>query len=125
MTNQKVAYERGVATYLTGFALSLVLTGTAFMLASKAEHGDFLTRGTVIGFLAVLASLQVLIQVIYFLHMSTERKARWTLLSGLFATMVVLILVVGSIWVMDNLNYNMMPHNPTEYIQEKENLHKD
>lgn len=119
-------YHAGVVTYLSGFVLSLVLTMASFGLVWQftSDGSSSLTRGAVIGLLAALASLQLVVQIVYFLHMSTERKARWSLLSGLFATMVVLILVIGSIWVMNNLNYNMMPKDDTtEYMQNKENLH--
>ena len=123
---EKVAeYNAGVVTYMTGFVLSLVLTLASFGLVWRVTEtsGSQLSRGAVIGLLVVLASLQLVVQIVYFLHMSTERKARWTMLSGAFAVMVVLILVIGSIWVMNNLNYNMMPHDSTKYMQEKENLH--
>ncbi|MBP9852958.1 MAG: cytochrome o ubiquinol oxidase subunit [Patescibacteria group bacterium] len=114
-------YTKGIGTYLVGFVASLVLTCIAFGLVTYTADGSFeLARGTLIGILALLASIQVTVQVVFFLHMSTERNARWTQLSGLFAVMVVLIIVIGSIWVMDNLNYNMMPKDTVEYMQKKE-----
>ena len=58
----------------------------------------------------------------FFLHMSTERRLRMNVYAGVFTVFVVLCLVIGSIWIMQNLDYNMMPKHQTEYMQEKEGL---
>lgn len=124
MKNTDKTYREGLWTYGIGFLLSFLLTCTAFLVVSGVSGGSIdLTRGEVIALLAGLASVQLVLQVIFFLHMSTERRARWSLLSGLFAVMVVLIIVIGSIWVMNNLNYNMMPKDTTKYMQDKEAIH--
>lgn len=118
--------------YVIGFTLSLVLTFIAFGLVwfSKGSYHEFISRNLLISTLALLASIQLIVQVVFFLHMSTERKVRWSLLSLVFAGSMILVIVIGSIWVMNNLNYNMMPdmkgqnnQSITDYIEDKEAVH--
>jgi len=45
-----------------------------------------------------------------FLHMNTSSEDRWNLVAFVFTVLIIAILVVGSIWIMWNLNYNMMVH---------------
>ncbi|MCA9327819.1 cytochrome o ubiquinol oxidase subunit IV, partial [Candidatus Saccharibacteria bacterium] len=71
-----------------------------------------------------LAAAQLYVQSVFFLHLSAERKLRMTLWSTLFTIMVVVIIVVGSLWIMQNLNYNMMPDDVSQYIQQEENIHE-
>lgn len=58
--------------------------------------------------LGILAFGQFVVQLVYFLHLGTEQKPRWKLLVFWFMIVVVLIVVVGSLWIMYNLNYNMI-----------------
>ena len=97
--------------YMHGLALSLALTISAFMLmwAYLQTDRQLFTRGWLIAFLVALACLQIFVQAVYFLHMSATRKAQWTLYSTLFTLFVTATIVFGSIWVMQNLHYNMVP----------------
>ena len=45
---------------------------------------------------------------VYFLHMNTSSEERWNLVALLFTAMIIGIVVVGSLWIMYNLNINMM-----------------
>lgn len=116
--------EASTATYLAGFGFSVALTGAAFALvwAYTSSDGTVFSRGLLIGFLSVLAVAQILVQVLFFLHVSTERRLRMNLYAVLFTVFVVLCLVIGSIWIMQNLDYNMMPEHQTEYIQKEEGI---
>lgn len=112
-------------SYVIGFGLSLLLTIISFGIVWWHEETNHAqpSHGVILGALAVFASLQLAVQVVYFLHVSTERKARWSALSAGFTAAMVLIVVVGSIWVMQNLNYNMMPHDVIKYVQDEELIH--
>ncbi|MGB4966609.1 MAG: cytochrome o ubiquinol oxidase subunit IV [Candidatus Saccharimonadales bacterium] len=118
--------KNDIRSYIAGLTLSLVLTVSAFMLTWAYVQSDrqLFTRGWLIAGLALLACTQVAVQAVYFLHMSAARKARWTLASTIFTLLVVLTIVFGSIWVMQNLHYNMMPHmeGSTEHMQIEENI---
>jgi len=91
-------------SYVVGFVSSIVLTFVAYILV--VNHVLF-----GVGLVAVivgLAIIQLFVQLFFFLHLGNEAKPRWNLMALLFAAMVVVIVVFGSLWIMNNLNYNMM-----------------
>ena len=55
------------------------------------------------------AIAQILVHMVYFLHMTSRQEEGWTLLSTIFTIIVLVILLSGSLWVMFHLNTNMMP----------------
>ena len=113
--------------YLTGFMMSLSLTVTAFILVYGATSvgGSPLSQGWLIAVIASLAVCQLVVQGMYFLHLSSKGKPGRSLQIMLFVLVMAAIVVGGSIWVMHNLNYRMMPgeQKVTETIQDKENIH--
>ena len=74
--------------------------------------------------MAVLALLQFTVQMIYFLHLGHESRPRWKL--GVFGMMlvVVLIIVFGSLWIMNSLNYRMHtnPNQINKYLRSQDGL---
>lgn len=91
-----------VRSYSIGFGLSIVLTMIAYAFGTHAVmHGWALLYG-----LAALAILQLFVQLVFFLHLGRGSEARWNRTAFLFALMVVVILVFGSLWIMKNLNYD-------------------
>lgn len=105
-----------VASYTIGFILSLVFTIIPYYIVTETTVGGWLLLAILMGF----AVAQLLVQVIFFLHLGRESKPRWNLLAFLFMLLVVVIIVIGSLWIMDNLHYNMMPTEVEEYIFDKE-----
>ena len=105
-------YHASVKGYLTGFILSVVLTAIPFGLVMfKVLPTSGITALVVLGF----AMVQIVVHMIYFLHMNTRVEGGWSLLALLFTAVLVLIMLSGSIWVMYHLNTNMMPvHDMTE-----------
>lgn len=94
------------ASYLTGFALSVILTAIPFwVVMSGGLDNRLATIGVVVG----CAIVQVLVHVVYFLHLNGRQEEGWTLLSTLFTVIIVVIMIAGSLWVMFHLNTNMMP----------------
>ena len=90
--------------YLIGFFASLVLTVIPFYYT----YNHSLPKGATYVILFGCAVLQVFVHFVYFLHMETHTsEGRWNVVALLFSAIVVLILIVGSIWVMWNLNANM------------------
>ncbi|MEN9946684.1 MAG: cytochrome o ubiquinol oxidase subunit [Pseudomonadota bacterium] len=94
-------------SYIVGFILSIILTVIPYFLV--VNH--VLTGNSLIFTIMGIGVLQLLIQVIFFLHLSLAPESRSTTLSFIFTVVIVLILVVGSLWIMWNLNYNMMEHS--------------
>lgn len=92
--------------YLTGFALAVILTAIPFWLVmGKVFAAPTVTAIVVLGFAAV----QIVVHMIYFLHMNGRSEGGWTLLALLFTLVLVVITLSGSLWVMYHLNHNMMP----------------
>lgn len=93
-------------TYATGFILAVILTAIPFWLVIGKVFEKSGTTGLV---LLAFAAVQVVVHMIYFLHMNTRAEGGWSMLALLFTAMVVFILMSGSVWVMYHLNDNMMP----------------
>jgi cytochrome o ubiquinol oxidase operon protein cyoD len=96
--------------YLTGFALSVILTAIPFWLVM----GEGFANKQVIAFVIMgFAAVQMVVHVIYFLHMSSKSEEGWTMLSLVFTLILVVITLAGSLWVMHHLDSNMMPQHQT------------
>jgi len=92
--------------YLTGFVLSVILTAIPFWLVMGDVLGDSGTTALVIlGFAAV----QIVVHMVYFLHLNTRSEGGWIMLALIFTLVLVVITLSGSLWVMFHLNTNMMP----------------
>jgi cytochrome o ubiquinol oxidase subunit IV len=92
--------------YLTGFILSVILTAIPFWLvmAKVIER-----PGTTVALLLGFAAVQIVVHMVYFLHMNAKSEGGWTLLALIFTLVLVVIALTGSLWVMYHLNENMMP----------------
>ncbi|MEM9256123.1 MAG: cytochrome o ubiquinol oxidase subunit IV [Pseudomonadota bacterium] len=92
--------------YMTGFLLSAVLTAIPFWLVL----GDVLDSKTaIIGLILGLGAVQIVVHVIYFLHMDAKAEAGWKLMSFLFTGTLLLIILSGSMWIMYHLHENTHP----------------
>ncbi|TSD87889.1 cytochrome o ubiquinol oxidase subunit IV [Mycobacterium sp. KBS0706] len=92
--------------YVTGFVLALILTAIPFWLVMGDVFADAQTTALVIMALAVA---QIIVHMVYFLHMNTKSEGGWTMLALIFTVVLVVITLSGSLWVMYHLNHNMMP----------------
>ncbi|CAN5808986.1 cytochrome o ubiquinol oxidase subunit IV [soil metagenome] len=92
--------------YMTGFILSVVLTAIPFWLVMTKTFDKPSTTALVI---LAFAVVQIVVHMIYFLHMNTKMEGGWSLLALVFTLVLVVITLSGSIWVMYHLNTNMMP----------------
>ena len=119
--------KRLYLSYFTGFMWSLLLTLAAFALVKLQldAGGSAYPAKVLIGILAVLAIVQLVVQLVFFFHLGREAKPRLNTISFLFMLMVVGIIAFGSLWIMYNLNYNMMGKDVETYIQNEENIYRD
>lgn len=110
--------EATLSLYMGGFVLSLLFTLTAFGLVEYHIHSHYtvFSHPFLIGATALLALAQFAAQIYFFLHLGRETKPRWKLLVLFFMILVVLIVVIGSIWIMYNLNYHMTPQQINTYM---------
>jgi cytochrome o ubiquinol oxidase operon protein cyoD len=92
--------------YMTGFILSVILTAIPFWLVMAGVlESRLLTAVLVMG----IGVVQILVHMIYFLHMNPRSEGGWTLMALIFTLIIVGIALAGSLWVMHHLNTNMMP----------------
>jgi cytochrome o ubiquinol oxidase operon protein cyoD len=90
-------------SYATGFIFSIILTGLAFALVMS---GTF-SRSTVLFGIFCAAIVQILVHLHYFLHLDTSSAMRWNVLVLVFALLIMILFVGGTIWIMYHLNYRM------------------
>lgn len=101
-----LGYHATVKGYAIGFILSVVLTAIPFWLVM----GQVLPSPRLTAFvILVFAAVQMVVHMVYFLHMNAKVEGGWSLLSLTFTIALVVIMLAGSIWVMYHLNTNMMP----------------
>ena len=109
------AHNHGsVKSYMIGFVLSVILTAIPFALVMTGVLPKQATALLVMGF----AVVQIVIHMVYFLHMNSKSEGGWTMLALIFTVIVVVIALSGSLWVMYHLNTNMMPatHDMTQMM---------
>ena len=93
-------------SYIIGFILSIVLTIVPYIMV---VHHSFAVETILISIVAI-AIVQLLIQLIFFLHLDTKNGESNNSLAFIFTVIIIVILVTGSLWIMYNMNYNMMDH---------------
>jgi cytochrome o ubiquinol oxidase subunit IV len=93
-------------SYLIGFGLSVVLTAIPFWLVMS---GVLDSRQATAFTIMVFAAAQMVVHMIFFLHMSARSENGWTMMALIFTLVIVVITLSGSLWVMYHLNVNMMP----------------
>lgn len=97
--------EKGIRSYLTGLAFSIILTIASFWAAST----DLVYGPGIPLLLAVLAIAQMGVHLVFFLHITSAPDQTNNFLALAFGVMVVGLVVFGSLIIMANLNQNMMP----------------
>lgn len=95
--------------YMIGFVLSIVLTAIPFWLVMNNVIADRTVAVLVLGAFAVV---QILVHMVFFLHMNGKVEGGWTMLSTIFTVVFVAIAIAGTLWVMFHMNTNMMPMHP-------------
>ena len=105
--------------YMIGFFLSIILTAIPFAVVM----GDvFENRTTTVAVIAFFAVVQIIVHMVYFLHMNGKVEGGWTLMSTIFTLVFVAVTLAGTLWVMYHMNTNMMPghnHNPAAVTQQQ------
>lgn len=92
--------------YVTGFLLSVALTAIPFwLIMGKVIANPGMAAAVILAFAAV----QIVVHMVYFLHMNTKSEGGWNMLALIFTLVLVVITLAGSMWVMHHMNSNMMP----------------
>lgn len=101
--NEEAHGSRG--GYWMGFALSAVLTAIPFWLVMARP---LTAQATALALMA-FAAVQMVVHMIFFLHMNRRAEGGWSIMALLFTIVLVMIALSGSLWVMYHMNANMMP----------------
>jgi cytochrome o ubiquinol oxidase operon protein cyoD len=96
-------------SYVVGLGLALVLTGVSFWVAST---GTLWGPGVATG-LVVLAIAQMGVHLVFFLHITSGPDNTNNVLALAFGVLIVLLVMIGTIFIMAHMNSNMMP-DPTQ-----------
>ncbi len=103
-----------MGSYMIGFGLSVILTAIPFWLVMSGVLGDAQLTGFIIMGFAVV---QIVVHMIYFLHMNTRAEGGWSFMATMLTIVLVVITLSGSMWVMYHLNTNMMPQHDMSAMQ--------
>jgi cytochrome o ubiquinol oxidase operon protein cyoD len=120
-TNTKSTQHFGsIASYVAGLVLSLITTLCSYLVVtSHLVEGNALLVSVLI-----FAFTQLIVQLLFFLHLAQESRPRWNLVFFVATVGMMLIVVLGSIWIMDHLNHNMMPTQMDQYLIRDEGMTK-
>lgn len=102
-TSHGGAAHGSVKEYVIGLILSIVLTVIPFGMVMAGGTGA-LTLAVIL----ICLVAQVFVQLVFFLHMNGSSEQTWNTISGVFIVLIVLVVVLGSIWIMNHLNHNML-----------------
>jgi cytochrome o ubiquinol oxidase operon protein cyoD len=91
-------------SYKIGFFSSLVLTSISFCLVLTNIISNYILFVTI----SLLALAQAIIQLRFFLHVGEEPKPQWESISFYFMVGILLIIVLGTLWIMHDLDERMM-----------------
>ncbi len=95
----------GVKSYLIGLGLAILLTIVSFFIAGTT----LVWAPSIPVALAVLAIAQMGVHLVFFLHIGTGPDNVNNVMALAFGVLIVLLLLVGSLWIMGNMNRNMAP----------------
>jgi cytochrome o ubiquinol oxidase operon protein cyoD len=103
------ASDGSLKSFITGFGLSFVLT----VLSFGAVMSGFVPHEMILGAITVLAVVQLLVQLVFFLHLGAAPEQRNNTVIFVLTLLLIATIVAGSLWVMHNANVNMMPMQMT------------
>jgi len=89
-----------------GFTLSVILIAAAYRIVTRYH----LTEMTLIYTLMGIAAAQAILQLVFFLHLGMQTKSNWYLITFLFTILIVIIVIAGSVWIMQNIGHYETPN---------------
>jgi cytochrome o ubiquinol oxidase operon protein cyoD len=102
-----------VRGYVIGLALAVLLTAASFwVVTSNVIYGPGIRVAVL-----TLAVAQIGIHLVFFLHITTSPDNTNNVLALAFGSLIVILIVFGSIWIMAHLNQNMLPMNELMQMQ--------
>lgn len=98
--------EKAITLRVIGYAASLLLTLAAFFIILRPSFFHLDTWSAIL-VIFILGIIQFLFQFLFFIDLWREKGMRWNLIVFGSTISIIFIIVFFSIWIMNNLNYNM------------------
>jgi cytochrome o ubiquinol oxidase operon protein cyoD len=99
--------------YVVGLGLAVLLTATSFFVAGT----DLVWQPSIPVAIVVLAIAQMGVHLVFFLHITTGADNTNNILALAFGLLIVILVIGGSLWIMANLNHNMLPMDQIMQMQ--------
>ena len=100
-------------TYTIGYVLAALLTAASFAMATS----HLLTPASLVAALVVLAIGQMVVHLIFFLHITTAPAQKTNILAVVLTLLIITLVVIGSLWIMSQLNLHMTPMDQLMQMQ--------
>ena len=110
---QHASVRLRVLGYVVGLALAVLLTATSFFIAGT----NLVWQPSIPIAIIVLAIAQMGVHLVFFLHITTGPDNTNNLMALAFGLLIVLLVISGSLWIMANLNQNMLPMDQIMQMQ--------
>ncbi|GAA5097076.1 cytochrome o ubiquinol oxidase subunit IV [Bartonella acomydis] len=107
MSMHNETHGPSTGSYLIGFILALFFTLGSFIPVMYGMMESW-TISTKVAYLIGMAIIQIIVQIVFFLHLNSGPDAKWNLSALWFAAICVVIIIGGTWWAISHLNYNMM-----------------
>ena len=109
----EVSVKYRVLGYVIGLVLAVLLTATSFFVAGT----NLVWQPSIPVAIVVLAIAQMGVHLVFFLHITTGPDNTNNVLALAFGLLIVFLVIGGSLWIMDNLNHNMLPMDQIMQMQ--------
>lgn len=116
----KASHGTSALPYIFGFVYSLEFTFIAYYLVVNQVY----TGTTLLVMILGTAVLQMVVQIFFFLHLGRGPKPLYNVVFFVGTVGTILVVVGGSVWIMNHLNYNMAGTDASKYLVEKEGIHQ-
>ena len=110
---EEYTVREGIQGYLIGLFLATLLTFVSFYVAKS----NLFWQPSLPIALVVLGVAQIAVHLIFFIHITTDPDNTNNILALAFGILIVTLVVAGSLWIMYNLNHNMMPMDQMMHMQ--------
>ncbi|WP_142416251.1 cytochrome o ubiquinol oxidase subunit IV [Bartonella massiliensis] len=107
MSMQNEAHGPSTGSYLIGFILAVFFTLGSFIPVMYGMMESW-AISTKVAYLIGMALIQIIVQIVFFLHLNSGPDAKWNLSALWFAAICVFLIIGGTWWAISHLNYNMM-----------------
>lgn len=105
MIDQHHGWNTSLKPLFLGLVFSLVFIFSVYRIVTHAHVSLWIMETTVLG----LGVLQAVLQLVFFMHLGMESKPRWNIMIFFMMVFLIFIVVTGSIWIMVNIDYHMIP----------------